>query len=502
LAAINWTEVVNPNYLYLLPELTLVATMLIVMIADFYVSEKRYLVWFSVAGLALAMILTWFTATDSSIFNPNGAPKEFFGNMVVADGFSFFMRAVLLGIAALVTLMSTDFVEKYLKGMFMEFFEVMFAATLGMMLMVGSRDFLAIYVGLELASISSYVLAGLLRKDAKSNEAALKYFLNGAFASAVLLFGFSLIYGASGETNLVHIVDALRAGATHPGMLSLMTVGMIFMAGGFAFKISAVPMHLWAPDAYEGAPTPIAGFFSVGPKGAAFGAILRIFMIGLGVSPLTGKWTIIWAVLATASMFVGNITALMQTSIKRMMAYSSIAQAGYLLVGVVAAGSNMTSGKGIGAVLFYVMGYALTNLGIFAVLTHLDQEGEGTTLENMKGLFHRNPFYAVTLFVCFLSLIGIPPTVGFFGKLFIFNAAVEANYIWLALVMAVNSVISVGYYYGVIKAMFLEKSDKQALSTSTGVMITVAVSFIGVMLAGILSGKVIEYTEMAARMLR
>jgi NADH-quinone oxidoreductase subunit N len=502
LAAINWTEVVNPNYLYLLPELLVVATMLIIMVADFYVSEKRYLVWFSVAGLALAMFSTWFAATDTNIINPNGAPQEFFGGMVVADGFSFFMKAVLLGIAALVTLMSTDFVEKYLKGMFMEYFEVVFAATLGMMLMVGSRDFLAIYVGLELTSISSYVLAGLLRKDAKSNEAALKYFLNGAFASAVLLFGFSLVYGASGETHLPTIVMRLAEGVSHPGMLSLMTVGMIFMAGGFAFKISAVPMHLWAPDAYEGAPTPIAGFFSVGPKAAAFGAILRVFMIGLGVSPLTGKWTLIWAVLATASMFVGNITALMQTNIKRMMAYSSIAQAGYILVGVVAAGSNMGSGKGTAAVLFYVMGYALTNLGIFAVLTHMDQEGQGVTVEDFRGLFSRNPFYAVTLLLCFVSLIGIPPTVGFFGKLFIFNGAVEAGYLWLALVMAVNSVISVGYYYGLVKVMFLEKSDKQTLSTSTGVMVTVVVSFLGVMLAGILSGKVIEYTEMAARMLR
>lgn len=502
MAAINWTEVVNPNYLYLLPELLLIATMLIVMIADFYVKEKRFLVWFSVAGLALALVSTWFAATDTSVMGPNGAPQEFFGRMVVADGFSFFMKAVLLGITALVTLMSTDFVEKYLKGMFMEFFEVVFAATLGMMLMVGSRDFLAIYIGLELTSISSYVLAGLLRKDPKSNEAALKYFLNGALASAVLLFGFSLVYGASGETHLPTIVQHLANGASNPGMLSLMTVGMIFMAGGFAFKISAVPMHLWAPDAYEGAPTPIAGFFSVGPKAAAFGAILRVFMIGMGISPLAGKWTIIWAVLATASMFVGNITAIVQTNIKRMMAYSSIAQAGYVLVGVVAAGSNMGSGKGVGAVLFYVMGYALTNLGIFAVLTHLDQDGEGVTVADLKGLFSRNPFYAVTLFVCFLSLIGIPPTVGFFGKLFIFNAALEANYLWLALVMAVNSVISVGYYYGVVKAMFLEKTDKQSLSTSTGVMATVVISFLGVMLAGILSGQVIEYTEMAARMLR
>ncbi|HWI63095.1 MAG TPA: NADH-quinone oxidoreductase subunit N [Symbiobacteriaceae bacterium] len=502
-APINWTQAVNPNYLYLLPEFVVVATMLIIMVVDFYVKEKRWLVWGTVAGLALAMVSTWFTATDLNIYDPSKLTvQEFFGNMVVADPFSFFMKAVLLGVAALVTLLSMDYVEKYLKGMHVEFFEVLLAATLGMIFMVTSRDVITIYVGLELSSICSYVLAGLLRKDAKSNEAGLKYFLNGALASAVLLFGLSLIYGAAGTTYLPEVVKYLKVGVTDPGVLSLLVAGTIIMAGGFAFKIAAVPMHFWAPDVYEGAPTPVTGFFSVGPKGAAFGAILRIFAVGLGISPLAGKWSLTWAVLSVASMFIGNITALMQTNIKRMMAYSSIAQAGYILVGVVAMGADLTSGKGIAAVLFYVMAYALTNVGIFAVLTHMDQEGQGVTVEDFKGLFSRNPFYAVTLLICFVSLIGIPPTAGFFGKLFLFNAALDAGYLWLALVMAVNSVISVGYYYGVVKAMFLEKSDKQALPASTGVMATVVLSFLGVLAAGIISSPIISYVEEAARLLR
>ena len=493
----------NPSYLYLLPEFIVVATMLIIMCADFYVKEKRWLVWGTVSGLVLAMVTTWFTATDPTLYDPAKlVVNEFWGRMVVADGFSFFMKAVLLGIAALITLLSMDFVEKYLKGMYLEFFEVVLAATLGMIFMTTSRDMITIYVGLELSSISSYILAGLLRKDPKSNEAALKYFLTGALASAILLFGLSLIYGATGTTYLPEVLKSLKGQVADPGMLSLLVTGVLFLAGGFAFKVAAAPMHFWAPDVYEGSPTPVTGFFSVGPKGAAFGAVLRIFVFGLGISPLAGRWSIIWAVLATASMFIGNITALMQTNVKRMMAYSSIAQAGYILVGVVAAGGNLESGKGIAGVLFYVMAYALTNLGIFAVLTHMDQEGHWVNVEDFKGLFSRNPFYAVTLLVCFISLIGIPPTVGFMGKFFLFRAAVEANFMWLALVMAVNSVISVGYYYGIVRAMFLEKSDKQTLTTSTGVMATVVISFVGVIVAGILAGPVIEYVETAATLLR
>lgn len=493
---LNWAAKVLPNYWVLAPVLIVVLAMLFIMVVDFYVKEKRMLVWFTVPFLALAMVATWFVATetDPAVITQG---KDYWGGMIMADGYTYFLTAVVLGIAALVTMLSIDFVEKYLKGMYLEFFEVLLSATLGMILMVSSRDLITIYVGLELTSICSYVLAGLLRKDPKSNEAGLKYFLNGALASAVLLFGISIIYGVAGTTYLPTIAEMVGKAVKDPGMLSLAVTGVLFLAGGFAFKIAAVPMHLWAPDVYEGAPTPVTGFFSVGPKTAAFGAILRIFVIGLGISPLTARWSLVWAVLATASMFIGNITALMQTNIKRMMAYSSIAQAGYILVGVVAAGTASPE-HGVGGVMFYLMGYALTNLGIFAILTHMDQEGKWVTVEDFNGLFSRNPFYAVTLLICFISLIGIPPTVGFFGKFFLFQAAVGSGYLWLALVMAVNSVISVGYYYGVVKAMFLEKSDRAPLAPSVGVMATVVISFAGVILAGLLAGQFLTYVTNAA----
>lgn len=502
--SIGWPDIVNPNYMVVLPELVLVGTMLLGMILDLYMKEKRLLVWAMLGGVLLSLAGVWFSATDEGIRTllDQGVAQDFFGNMVVADGFAFFMKAVLLSITALIILLSVDYVEKFLRGMFLEFYGVILAAVLGMMFMVGSRDLLTIYVGLELSSISSYILAGLLRHDPRSNEAALKYFLNGALASAVLLFGLSIIYGVTGTTYLPEIGAKLslysEGGAT---WLAMIATGVIFLVVGFGFKVAAAPMHLWAPDTYEGSPTPVTGFFSVAPKGAAFAAILRVFVIGLGVSEFVSRWTIMWAVLAVASMFIGNLTAIMQTNVKRMMAYSSIAQAGYILVGVVAAG-NLESGAGTAAVLYYIMAYALTNLGIFAVLTHMDQEGGWVTVKDFAGLSQRNPVYAWSLLLFFISLIGIPPTVGFMGKFFLFNAAVGSGYLWLALVMAVNSVISVGYYYGIVKAMFLESADKPALRVNTGVMAAVVISFVGVVLTAVLASPFVGYTESAAALFR
>ncbi|HLO02342.1 MAG TPA: NADH-quinone oxidoreductase subunit N [Symbiobacteriaceae bacterium] len=502
----DWSSVVKPNYIVLLPILTLVVWNLCVTVLDLYFKEKRVLVWTSLAGVLLSMVAVWFVATDGAVSTAlsSGKPLEVFGRMIVADGFTFFMQAVILGIVALVHIFSIDYVEKYFPKAYLEFYQVVMAATLGMLLMVSSRDLLTIYVGLELSSISSYVLAGMLRKDAKSNEAGMKYFLNGALASAVLLFGLSLVYGATGSTNLVDVASAItgKLAMTDANWMPLLVTGTIFMAGGFAFKISAAPMHFWAPDVYEGSPTPVTGFFSVAPKGAAFAAIVRIFVIGFGASALAERWSLIWAVLAAASMFIGNLTALMQQNVKRMMAYSSIAQAGYILVGVVASG-GLKDGKGVAAVLFYILGYAVTNLGIFAVLTHLDQTEGAQTIADLKGLATRSPLYGWFLFLCFISLVGIPPTAGFFGKLWLFQAAVDGGYVWLALCVAFNSAISVGYYYAVVKAMFLEKSEKEAVKAPAPTALAVVISAIGIVLVGLLSQPFISYaTEAAAHLIK
>lgn len=497
----------NPSYVAVLPHLIITGTMLLVILLDAYFKEKRGLVWVTLAGVLVALFSVGWSATDRQIQAAiaAGSPREYWANMIVADGFTYFMNGVLLAIAALVILLSADYVAKFLRGAYMEFYEIVLAVTLGMMFMVSSRDLITIYVGLELSSISSYILAGILRKDPKSNEAGLKYFLTGSVASAVLLFGLSLLFGATGTTRLPDIAAALAGGspvvaAAGSALTPLLVTGMVFLMGGFAFKVAAVPMHLWAPDVYEGSPSPVTAFFSVGPKAAAMAAILRVFVDGLGVVPYVERWTVIWAVISAASMTLGNLVALQQNNIKRMMAYSSIAQAGYILVGVAASGLQST--QGISAVLFYLMAYAVTNLGIFAIITHLDQEGGWVSVDDYRGLAFRHPLYAWALLLFFVSLIGIPPTVGFLGKVFLFEAAAAAGYVWLAVLMAINSVISVGYYYRVVRVMFLEKGDYPALHRSGGISTTVVLSLVGVVLLTIFANPFVQWTAQSAALIK
>jgi NADH-quinone oxidoreductase subunit N len=485
------------NYMALAPEIVLTTFALIVLLWDLWTEEKRKLAYVALTGVVVSLVAVVFSATDPTI--RMGA--DYFGGMVAADMFGFYMKAVLLLIAGLVILLSVDFVEQNLPKYFAEFYEILLFATLGMMFMVGSKDLLMIYLGLEVVSIGSYVLAGVLRKDPRSGEAALKYFLNGALASAILLFGLSLIYGLTGTTYLPEIAFYLSELVTYQFLTAvpIAVAGIIMLVAGFAFKIAAAPFHLWAPDVYHGAPTPITGFFSVGPKGAAFAALLRVFVVGFGAAPWLERWSLLFAVLAAASMFLGNLTALMQTNIKRMMAYSSIAQAGYVLIGVVAAGTAAYD-KAVSAVLFYVAGYAITNLGIFTILTHMDQEGGWQEVSDFNGLARRNPVYAWALLFFFVSLIGIPPTVGFFGKFFLFQAALEGGLLWLAILMAVNSVISVGYYYGVVRAMFMEEPVKPALQGSPNSMAAVVITFISVIAVGLLANPLISLALSATGM--
>lgn len=483
------------NYMALAPELILLTFALAILIWDLFTDDKRKLAYLALVGIAVSFVAIFFSATAPTV--TLGA--DYWASMVTSDHFGYFLKGVVLIVAFLVTLFSIDYVEQKIPRIFAEFYEILLFATLGLMVMVGSRDLLVIYIGLELASISSYVLAGLLRTDPRSNEASLKYFLNGAFASAILLFGLSIVFGVTGTTSLPGIAEFLGAlvQSSYATVVPMVVAGLVMLVAGFSFKVAAAPFHLWAPDAYQGAPTPITAFFSVGPKGAAFGAALRLFVIAFGATPWVERWTLLFAVLAAASMFVGNLTALLQTNIKRMMAYSSIAQAGYVLVGVVAAGTAATN-EAVSGVLFYVLGYVFTNLGIFAVLTHMDQEGGWQEISDFSGLAKRNPFYAWAMLFFFVSLIGIPPAVGFFGKLFLFQAAVGGGLVWLAILMAVNSVISVGYYYGVVKAMFLEEPVRPALQSNRLNMTAVVITVVGVLAIGILANPVVDLTLSAS----
>lgn len=476
---------VKPNFLLILPEIILLVFALVVLVADLYSEEKRNLAWLSLVGVLLAGVGLWPAFTGAI------APGDYFGRMVAADGFTHFMKAVFLVVAAGIIVLSTDWLGQRVPKIQVEFYELLLFATVGLIFMAASRDVVLIYLGLELSSQCSYVLAGLLRKDPRSNEAALKYFLNGSLASAVLLFGISLLYGVAGTTYLPEMFAKLAA-ARAP--LPLLVVAMVFVIGGFAFKVAAAPFHQWAPDAYEGAPTPVTGFFSAGPKAGAFSALLRIFLVGLATPGLAPRASLLWAILAASSMFIGNLTALWQSNVKRMMAYSSISHAGYILVGVAAGVA------GTGSVLYYILGYVLTNLGIWAAIVALENQGDGTDLADFKGLAQRAPVIAWSLVFLFISLIGIPPTVGFFGKFYLFRAALQTGYLWLALVMAVNSAISVGYYYAVVRNMFFEKTTRPAvIAGANGVVVAVAV--VAVLLVGLGSGPFIEYASAATGLL-
>lgn len=485
------------NYSAILPEMLITLFGLIILVWDLFTEEKRQLAYVALTGIVVALLSLFISAGFLEGMGLAGVPHgDYFAGMVRADNAAFFMKGVFLLVAGLIILLSMEFMGERTPKIQVEYYELVLFATLGMMFMAGSRDIVMIYLGLELTSQCSYIMAGLLRKDPKSNEAALKYFLNGALASAVLLFGVSLLYGLTGVTHLEEMayylanprVELLGA-ATGP----LLVTAVVFVVAGFAFKVAAAPFHLWAPDAYEGAPTPVTAFFSAGPKAAAFAAIVRVFLVGLPA--LAAEWAVLFAVLSAASMFIGNLTALMQSNMKRMMAYSSISHAGYLLIGVVA------GARGTSSVLFYLLAYAMANLGIFAIIVALENAGGDSAISAFKGLFYRAPVYAVAMLFFFISLIGIPPTVGFFGKFFLFQAALDAGWLWLAILMAVNSAISVGYYYGVVRTMFFDKPAVETLKAGNAIGTVVALAALGVLLVALMSGPFIGYAAAAGLVL-
>lgn len=464
------------NLSLLLPELVLVATGVALVLVDLFTERKRVLVSVGLAGvlLALAALIPGF-----------GTSAPIWSDMIQVDSFAAFFKVVFLAVAALVLLVSLEYVERE-RIQAGEFYALLLFATLGMFLMASSLNLLTIYLGLELLALSSYALVGLLKRDARSVEASIKYFLIGAMTSAVLLFGISLIYGVTGTTQLPQVAAALAAGtASQPVLLA----GMLFLLAGLAFKVAAFPFHMWAPDTYDGSPTPISAFLITGSEAAGFAALLRVFLVGL--PGLADQWAWIFAVLAVLTMTYGNVTAIAQTGIKRLMAYSAIAQAGYVLVGLAVA-----NGQGAAAMLYYLLVYAFMTVGAFAVIILLSNHGEGEEISDFRGLGQRSPVFAWALVIYFLSLIGIPPTAGFFGKLGLFNAAIAADMTWLAVVMVINSVISAPYYFKVIRTMFLEEADQPDLlrapaSLTWAMAITLAVT----LTLGILPEQVFAWVQ-------
>ena len=457
------------------PLITLsVAGLLLLLIDAFSIkgSKKGYFHQISLVAIVIGIIQTIF------LWNRQGTD---FSGMVYVNNYSFFFYMVFLIGTGISIILSVKYLEEYKKN-YGEYYALMLFSAVGMMLMAAGSNLVTIFLGLEILSIPIYILAGLFREDVKSNEAALKYLLLGGFSSAFLLFGIAMLYGATGTFSLPELAKHIQSG----GMNALTYLGLGLLIVGFGFKISAAPFHMWTPDVYEGAPTSITAFMSVGTKAAAFAAFLRILLI---VFPsVKMEWDMLLWVVAVATMTIGNLTALAQTNIKRMLAYSSIAHAGYILVGVIA--GNQLGAIGI---LYYLLAYTLMNLGAFGVIILVSRKKDNyLNIYDYSGLGFQYPALAAVMSVFMFALVGMPPTAGFIGKFYIFSAAVQAGYIWLVIIGVINSLISVYYYLRITVIMYMKpaEADLGPMQTAPMVNATLVLSALAVLLLGIFPGTI------------
>ncbi len=421
------------------------------------------------------------------------------------DTFSIFFVFLFIGVAGLVVIASADFVKKLrYQG---EFWAVLLLATAAMMLLSGARDLILIFVALEMSSISQYILAAFLRDD-RATEAGLKYILLGAIASAVILYGMAFLFGISGTTKLVSADGgpsiASLVSQADPGTRAALIAAIVLLASGFSFKVALVPFQMWVPDVYEGAATPVAAFLSVASKAAGFAVIMRVFYEGFGPHSFVGSdWSNVFAGLAAVSMTAGNIMALLQTNIKRLLGYSSIAQAGNIAVGVAAIAASK-DGLAIGpsGVTFFLAAYAFTNLGAFFAILAISQRIGSDKIEDYAGIARRAPLLAGVLAICFVSLTGLPPSAGFWGKLYIFNAAIHSDLAWLVIVAVVNTAISFYYYLRVVGTMYLSPpSEEGEISASPMLSTAVAGAGLGVLVLFVLPWPLLHAAERAVHAL-
>jgi NADH-quinone oxidoreductase subunit N len=477
----------------LLPELVLtlagMALLLVIAWRHRTAADLRVAGWVTLAGLAAAGVAAWWLWWHTA--RAVGAPA-----MIAVDDFRFVVDGLLLGTAGLTVLVSFDYLERE-RLLVPEYYALLLFATLGMMLMVGGEDLMVVFLGLELMSVAVYALAGINRHSAAAAEAALKYFLLGAFASGFLLYGIALVYGATATTNLSQIGTQVRTLGLDRSPMLLIGLGLLLV--GFGFKVAAVPFHMWAPDVYDGSPTPVTGYMATAVKAAAFAALFRVLGEAFGGVPVWHQ--IVWW-LAVATMVVGNLVALAQRTVKRMLAYSSIAHAGYLLVAVAAG-----AGPGSGAFLFYLVAYTLTTLAAFALLAAKGRDGERDVLiDDLAGLGTRRPWLAFALAVCMLSLLGFPGTAGFIGKWYILVAATGTGQLPLAAILVLTSVISAGYYLPVIMAMYMQPEPFE--QAHSGMHIgrlggaVLAVSVAGLLLLGIRPNRLLDLAKTSGDGLR
>jgi NADH-quinone oxidoreductase subunit N len=471
------------NFKLILPEIILCVFAIFILILDPFLSRGRkiitaHLAWIAIVLAFLANLSLWdFQDTT-------------FGQMFLVDNYATFFKFIFLAGSFLIIFASMNYLkrEEILHG---EYFSLILFSTLGMMLLASGFDLVVIFLGLEIMSVSLYVLAGFKRGDLNSNEASLKYFLMGAFATGFLLYGIVMIYGSVGSTNLEQIIKKIAFGEA--GLSLLIWAGAGLLLVGFGFKIAAVPFHMWVPDVYQGAPTPVTAFISAGPKAAGFAALLRVFLFSFVTVKL--DWTIIVWIMAALTMTVGNIIAIAQSDIKRMLAYSSIAHAGYVLVALVAGGET-----GISSALFYLLAYTFMNIGAFTVVIALGRKGEENTgLDDYSGLGSRSPLLAILMTVFMFSLAGFPPTAGFMGKFYVFSAAVKSGFVGLVIIGVLNSLVSVYYYLRVVVLMFMHppqtETGTERINVALGAGLVLLISTWFVLQMGILPQSLLSLAQ-------
>ena len=474
----DWAE----SLISLSPQLLLLVWALLVLGLDLVVKKaKDGLAYLALAGFVPPLVAAIYLLLQ-------GTNQSLFSNMVRVDAFSLYFAIIACLATGLVVLASMEYMKartRY-RG---EFYGLLLLAALAMTLMASSTNLIMIYLSIEFMSLTSYVLVGYFRDDAKSSEGGLKYFLFGAVTSSLMLYGMSLMYGATGTTDLAEISSALTGmQATMPPLRWLILPAILLMLAGFSFKMALVPFHQWSPDAYEGAPTPVATLLSVGPKAMGFSVLLRVLITA--VPQFEFDWVAILMGISLVTMTLGNLTAMRQTNIKRMLAYSSIAQAGYILVGVV---SIVPFTVGIHGVLLYLMAYLFTNAGVFIAVIAFSHVTNSDEISDYAGLVRRAPALAAVMVIFFMSLAGLPPTAGFVGKLFVFGAAVQAGYYYLAIIGVLNSVISVVYYFNVVRQMFfLAPPSEERLSLPRFPLAAAIICVVMVMVIGLYPQPLID----------